>query len=532
MTVRFAFGRAAFLALAAFSIASCDSGPKLPFGGGDSGIAVNPGRVTAQALRSSVSDEHVRSFYEATGWQAVWNNARASALVEALDQATGHGLSRSSFLPETLPSEPARIEAALTKAALDYGSALARGITDPAKIREIYTLPRPEPDLPGGLAEAIESNRVGEWLQSLAPQTYEYRALSEAFVEYLQQAESGNEQAIADGDAIRPGNSDPRIAGLAEALAANGYLDPKQLQQQQQQQQQQKQGQQDPQPAQRYSPPIVDAVKRLQADYGIDNDGIVGKETLQVLNTGARDRARQLAVNLERLRWLERDAPATRIDVNTAATFLDYWRDGRHRDHRVVVVGEPGWETPPLGSPMFRLVANPTWTVPKSIEEDELANVGEGYLRRNNMIRRDGWIVQQPGPQNALGQVKFDMQNDHSIYLHDTPHKALFGQNQRHRSHGCVRVADALGFARMIAAEDGILSQFERALASGNETFVKLNSQIPVRLLYHTAYYRDGRVHFRADPYGWDEDVARALGREARDRRTVRTHERGRDVGP
>ncbi|HVL79919.1 MAG TPA: L,D-transpeptidase family protein [Sphingomicrobium sp.] len=524
--VRSCFGRAAFLALTAFSLASCDSGPALPFSSNDSGISVNPGRVTAEALRAAVDDDNVRSFYEATGWQAVWNKARASALVEALDQATAHGLSKSSFLPESLPSEPARIEVLLTKAALDYGSALARGITDPAQIREVYTLPRPEPDLPGGLAQAVEGNRVSEWLNSLAPQTDEYRALSQAFVEYLRQAESAQSQAIESGDAIRPGDSDPRVPRLIEALAANGYLGQEQAQPEGGQQQQ------NPEPSQRYSGPVVEAVKRLQADYGLDDDGIVGSATLEVLNAGAADRARQLAVNLERLRWLDRDVPSTRIDVNTAAVHLDYWRDGRHRDHRVVVVGEPGWETPPLGSPMFRLVANPTWTVPRSIEQDELANVGEAYFRRNNMVRRDGMIVQLPGPQNALGQVKFDMINDHAIYLHDTPHKALFGQNQRHRSHGCVRVSDALGFARLIAQDEGILEQFERALATGDETFVNLQNRIPVRLLYHTAYYRDGRVHFRADPYGWDEDVARALGRESRERRTVQTHQRGRDIGP
>ncbi len=527
MMVRSLFGRAAFLALAALSLASCDRGLTIPSGDNDSAIAVDPERVTADALRDAVDDDKVKSFYEANGWQAAWDGARAGALVEALDQSAAHGLSKASFLPESLPPEPARIEALLTKAALNYGSALARGITDPAQIREVYTLPRPDPDLPAGLAQAIEGNRVSEWLISLAPQTDEYRALSQAFVKYLEQAESGQEQAIEDGETIRPGDSDPRVPRLIEALRANNYLAQEQQQTQQRQEPDAVQNQAD----QLYAPAIADAVRRMQSDYGLADDGVVGPDTLEVLNAGAADRARQLAIALERLRWLEREAPPTRIDVNVAATFLDYWREGRHRDHRVVVVGEPGWETPPLGSPMFRLVANPTWTVPKSIEEDELASVSGGYLRRNNMVRRDGWIVQLPGPRNALGRVKFDMINDHSIYLHDTPHKALFAQNQRHRSHGCVRVVDALGFARLIANDDGILAQFEKALATGDETFVPLATRIPVRLLYHTAFYRDGKVQFRTDAYGWDEDVAAALGREVRERRTVQAHQRG-DVGP
>ena len=125
------------------------------------------------------------------------------------------------------------------------------------------------------------------------------------------------------------------------------------------------------------------------------------------------------------------------------------------------------------------------------------------------------------------------MQNDHAIYLHDTPAKALFAENERHRSHGCIRVHNALQFARVLAQADGVLPQFEQAMGKDEETFVKLNSEIPVRLMYHTAFLDNaGQVQFRTDAYGWDEDVARALGREARETRTLRAHERGGDIGP
>src|SRR3546814_11917881 len=82
---------------------------------------------------------------------------------------------------------------------------------------------------------------------------------------------------------------------------------------------------------------MAEAVRRLQADHGIKADGVVGADTLQVLNTGAAERARQLAVNLELRRWLNRTPPATRIDVNTAAATLDYWHGGIPVDHRRVV---------------------------------------------------------------------------------------------------------------------------------------------------------------------------------------------------
>ena len=148
------------------------------------------------------------------------------------------------------------------------------------------------------------------------------------------------------------------------------------------------------------------------------------------------------------------------------------------------------------------------------------------------MTRKDGRIVQEPGPKNSLGQVKFDMKNDEAIYLHDTPAKAAFGQDERHRSHGCVRVHNALDFARMLAQSDGVLAEFDKALATGDETFVKLKSERPVRLLYHTAYLgNDGKIHFAEDVYGWDNDVAAALGYERR-QVTARKRPGATDVGP
>ena len=238
-------------------------------------------------------------------------------------------------------------------------------------------------------------------------------------------------------------------------------------------------------------------------------------------------RARTLAVNLERRRWLERTPPPTRIDVNTGAALLTYWRGGQVADSRRVVVGEPGRETPELGAPLFRLVANPTWTVPRSIESEVSSPAA---MRRHHMERRNGWIVQQSGPTNSLGLVKFDLRDDQEIYLHDTPAKSLFNRTDRHASHGCVRVSDALGFAALIAADEDVVDQWNQARATGEEGFVPLAHPIPVRLLYETAYLDNGRVVIVPDAYGWDEDVAEALGLPPRARPTAGAPVR--DLGP
>jgi len=237
-------------------------------------------------------------------------------------------------------------------------------------------------------------------------------------------------------------------------------------------------------------------------------------------------------VAMERLRWLQRDAPKTRIDVNTASTVLDYWRDGQHVDRRKVVAGEAYKPTPQLQSPLYRLVAKPTWTVPKGIGESELAKKSQAWLRDNQFVMKDGQYVQQPGPKNSLGLVKFDLQNDEAIYLHDTPAKALFSQDRRHRSHGCVRVENAVQFATALAQQEGVLEQFQKAMQKDDQSFVELPQQIPVRLLYHTAFWDGSRIQFRPDVYGWDENIAKALELAPGPPQKIEQPESGDDVGP
>jgi murein L,D-transpeptidase YcbB/YkuD len=267
------------------------------------------------------------------------------------------------------------------------------------------------------------------------------------------------------------------------------------------------------------------------------------------------DRLRTLAVNLERRRWLSREPARTRIDVNTASTMLAYWRDGALRDSRRVVVGSAGERaTPSLATPMFQLIANPTWTVPKSI------GMSAGYMARHRITVRGERRIQPSGPGNALGLVKFDLRNGHAIYLHDTPSKSLFLRDERHASHGCVRVHNALEFAEIIARDEGVLQQWQRAQRapqsrprrqsseSGEagqtparpeppryvQRWIPLPREIPVRLLYQTAFVENGQVKIVRDVYGRDDRVAVALGLQPRVRPAPRTGTGGApaDVGP
>lgn len=484
-------------------------------GGSTSGppVAVDPEAVTAADLKAAVGDPRVRKFYEARGWRPAWTGERAGELTAALEDGLRHAIDTRSFVENaTKGASPAQREAGLTLAAIEYGQALASGAVDPRKLFEVYTVPMSKADVVAGLGQAVEQGGVRQWLAGLAPQDAEYRALSDAYLAYRQKAGQERKSAIAAGEQIKPGKRDPRVARIREGLRANGYLaagpaapagtDPKA-----------KEGEaRAPGAGDVYTLEMVAAVRKVQADYGIEADGVIGNSTIEALNTGARDRARILAVNLERRRWLDRSPPPTRIDVNTAAAELHYFKDGTEKDRRRVVVGQPDWETPELGSPIARLVANPPWTVPDSIAEKEILPKGAAYMAKENIVMKNGRLVQEPGPKSALGLVKLDMINDEQIYLHDTPAKALFASAQRHASHGCTRVENAVEFARLLAQDDGKLEAFDKALATKEETAVELSRQIPVRLLYHSAYLDGGRVVFRTDPYAWDDKVAEALG--------------------
>ncbi|PJG49829.1 hypothetical protein CAF53_12085 [Sphingobium sp. LB126] len=109
-------------------------------------------------------------------------------------------------------------------------------------------------------------------------------------------------------------------------------------------------------------------------------------------------------------------------------------------------------------------------------------------------------------------------------------HSIYFDCSERHLSHGCVRVEDALGFAQLLASDEGVLDQWLAARESGQERFVDLPREIPVRLLYRNVFVRSsGAIAFRTDPYGWNDAVAQRLGFNSKGRKS---QPEAIDIGP
>ncbi len=455
-----------------------------------------PPAVDPFVLRQAVTDGRVRRFYARRGWTAAWTEDQAFALTMALDGAPRHGLDAEAFRPPQGGwGDPAMREAALTLTAIAYGEALSRGIIDPVSLHAIYTLERNTVDVVGGLDRALSRGEVAAWLESLAPRDPEYLALSAAYLKVRDEMTLPPSLAVTGGPEVGLGDYDGRAPRVAQKLIDRGLMAGPAGQDV------------------KITPAVVEGLKRLQAAHALPITGRLDRATVAALNIDAGDRARKLVLNMERRRWLSREAPATRIDVNTCGATFAYIENGGVDWAGRAVCGSPGRATPNLGGVFSNLVVNPPWNVPPSIARREILPRGLGYLRRSGMYLTGGRVVQRPGPNSALGQVKFNMVNPYAIYLHDTPAKALFATSTRHKSHGCVRVENAVDFARHLATKTGREAEFEADLASRQTRVVELGQPVPVRLLYHSVAIDDaGQAVFLDDPYGWDAKLSLALG--------------------
>ena len=281
-----------------------------------------------------------------------------------------------------------------------------------------------------------------------------------------------------------------------------------------------------PEHASHYDAALEQGMKHYQARHGLAADGVIGPATVQALQVPIAERAEQIALAMERLRWLPYSWPRRFIVVNIPEFRLRaYTADsGQPPLEMNVVVGEAALKlkhkTPVLMADMQYLVFRPYWIVPASIIRKELApkiNADPSYLERNKMEVRNGRIRQRPGPSNSLGLVKFIFPNPHHVYLHDTPSKGLFARARRDFSHGCIRVADPPALAEYALAETAgwDATRIARAMKSGPDNrHVPLGEPIPVYLLYATAVADGaGQVHFFADIYDHDASLRRELSK-------------------
>lgn len=257
------------------------------------------------------------------------------------------------------------------------------------------------------------------------------------------------------------------------------------------------------------------ALETFQTGRGLAVDGVLGPATRAALDVSPSARLTQIEANLERARWLPRDLPADRVEVNIAAAEAVVIQAGRPLLRMRIVVGDLSHKTPMFASRLEAVVFNPPWNVPTSIANSEIlprAARDPGYLVRNNFVRVDGRLQQRPGPTNSLGQIKFDLPSPFGVYLHDTPGKAAFQQPVRTLSHGCMRLEKPRELALALLTPQGWReTDVTAAIATGGTRRVNLERPVPLYVVYQTAMVEDGRVRFVPDAYGWDAKLTAAL---------------------
>jgi len=455
---------------------------------------------------------------------------------------------------------------------LSLASHLRGGRIDPVRVEPDWTVQRPSLDAPVALQAALDSGQVAAALEALAPQDAFYRALREDLQRERAQLDAPRPPPVEPGDSLKPGDQGPRVAQLRALLRAEGHA-PQPLPMVPTSSDAAgansgllasasagagAQGATEGQGARLFgagfdsglkesSGPVEDqfdsgleaALKAYQQRLNLEPDGVAGRMSLAQLARGPVERVGQLRVNLERWRWLPADLGARHLRVNIADYRLEAWNAGRiERVHRVVV-GTGYRQTPSFSARMRYVVLNPWWEVPRRLAtQDKLplfqrdpnafarggyalldaqgqpvdvAGVDFSQLSRNRFPYR---LRQQPGPANALGQVKLILPNSHDVYLHDTPSRGLFGRVRRSFSSGCIRVEEALALTDwVLAGARGFdRARIDAVIASGVETRVDLSEPLPVHLLYLTAVDDGaGGVRLIDDLYQRDPRLLQAL---------------------
>lgn len=207
----------------------------------------------------------------------------------------------------------------------------------------------------------------------------------------------------------------------------------------------------------------------------------------------------KIAINLDRLRAMPHDPGVRYLWVNVPAFRLDVVEDGRVIASHRIIVGKPGSQTPSFQAQVVGVTINPWWNVPCSIVDESIGKLvtdnPQEAARRGYVASRDanGKLVvrQRPGPDNALGRIKLEMPNPYNVYIHDTPSKNLFANQQRAFSHGCIRTQDPQSLALTVLGQEQA-QMIDLLLETGVSRTLRLPKPLPVYVVYMTAEAGEG----------------------------------------
>ena len=258
-------------------------------------------------------------------------------------------------------------------------------------------------------------------------------------------------------------------------------------------------------------------IKSFERRIGRKEDGILNSALLAEINYPIEKRITQIIVNMERSRWVPTQPQGNYIVINIPEYKLYVYEQDSIAFNMNVVVGKNEHRTVIFNGDIKYIVFSPYWNIPVSIINKEILpgiKKNPSYLAQHNMELNNGNIRQKPGPNNSLGLVKFLFPNSHSIYLHDSPAKSLFNENDRAFSHGCIRLAEPKKLATYLLRNNPVWknTQITNAMNLHNEQYVTLKETVPVFITYFTAWVdRQQKLQFRKDVYQRDSRLAQMI---------------------
>ncbi len=480
------------------------------------------------------------NLYKNVDFQPVWSEAQnRKDLIKILEDSHYEGLNPKDYHIDYLkeyeeltegdlsiePDLTARSDIFMTNAILTYAHHLIQGKVHPVQLDPNWNYSyRPLPDSAEFLLlKRLKSQTLEKGIDNIRSDLPMYQRLRYWFAHYDSLKRTGGtiDKIEYPGKPLRLGDSSAMVASIKRQLANYGYSFPTLGHN-------------------KFGNELEEVLKEFQRHYGLQDDGIAGKNTFEALNMSIDERLDVLRVNMERCRWINNDLPKEFLLVNIADYQLYIFRNRKIDYHSRVVVGKEHHETPIFTSKIQYVVFNPTWTLPYSIASKEILphlKRDSHYLQNRNMTLLKGGseidpnhvdfsqyseryfpytIRQEPGPHNALGRMKFIFPNHFSVYLHDTPSKSYFEQSQRAFSHGCVRVQNPQILAEQLLGNKGFDgAKISDVLKSEKTQTVYLKEPMPVMLMYWTCYEskRDGRMYFYRDIYGRDSKILHELSK-------------------
>ncbi len=532
--------------------------------------------------------DSLKHFYSLRNFQPVFINSferkdLVYSLLVIFNKADEHGIDPEHYHPGLIEKEffhaindtienPNRFTQLATAellacyAILKYSYHMRYGLVNPKELfPDSYFLPVADLSQTD-LFEPLKQNNIIQYLQDVQPKSERYKKLQTALQHFKFYKDLKWQDIPVPEEKLETGNKDSSLILIANKLISLEFLDTSKV---------------TINDYAVYDSLLLNPIKEFQRVNGLNDDGVIGKNTIDRLNIAPREYVNKIKINLERFRWINYPAISAYIIINIP-DFRLYVMENQEEIFNIKVCAgrrrpinykeqlevynrtklrenkPDDWETPNMYGEISYLVLNPTWNVPESIIREEIlrkVNEDSSYLERENFkVYQDSVelnldevnismfsadtipyrIVQDSGPGNALGKIKFMFNNRFGIYLHDTPSRRPFNYSNRAISHGCVRVEKPLQLAEFILKDDSKwnidylkieIGQRVDDISKINEYYQKrsslrnikystedktteiiLEKKIPLFIDYFTAWVdNNGAINFRDDIYYRDK---------------------------